>query len=126
MPHRHFEEDDGDQEPPPELDLHGLNPVAALQRLQQFLHATRVQGLLEARVITGRGRGTPKHPPVLRQRVELFLSGPQGRALGVKSSRRIAKGGALELTLAAPGEAVPPPRPKPPSRPKPRLDPRDF
>ena len=83
-----------------ELDLHGNAPDAALRRLQQELHACRVRGLKELRVITGRGWGNQRQEPILRGKVETWLRGPEARALGVQSFRRVAKGGALDVDLA--------------------------
>ena len=81
------------------IDLHGLPPDQALRRLAQALHAARVRGRTSFLVITGAGWSNPEHKPVLRTRVEAWLRGPEGRALGVKDLRRVSKGGALELWL---------------------------
>jgi DNA-nicking Smr family endonuclease len=83
----------------PSVDLHGLHPDQALRRLEQELHAVRVRGGRELLVITGRGLGNREWKPVLRQRVEAWLRGPEGRRLGVKDFRVVAKGGALEVEL---------------------------
>jgi len=82
-----------------EVDLHGLRPAQALRRLAQTLHAARVRGLSEVRVITGRGWGNRTREPILRGQVEAWLAGPEARALGVVKSEVVAKGGALDLTL---------------------------
>ena len=81
------------------VDLHGLRPDQALRRLAQELHAARVAGASELRVVTGRGWGNPTWQPVLRKRVEAWARGPEGRALGVRDVRVTAKGGALDLRL---------------------------
>ena len=83
-----------------EIDLHGNSPEAALRRLQQELHACRVRGLTEIRVITGRGWGNQRQEPILRGKVEAWLRGPEARALGVRSFRRVSKGGALDVELS--------------------------
>lgn len=89
-------EDDGER---PEVDLHGLRPEQALRRLAQALHAARVAGAPEVLVITGRGWGNREQRPVLRGRVEAWLQGSEGRRLGVRGSRVVAKGGALVVRL---------------------------
>ena len=81
------------------MDLHGLSPEGAERRLAQELHAARVRGLRELRVITGRGWGNLRQEPILRLRIEAWLAGPAGQRLGVRSVRVAAKGGALDLVL---------------------------
>ena len=87
----------------PELDLHGLEPTRALRRLAQELHAARVRRAPGLVVVTGRGYGNRLQEPVLRGRVEAWLDGPEGRALGVVSWTRTSRGGALEVRLTTPG-----------------------
>jgi DNA-nicking Smr family endonuclease len=87
------------QRPSPSVDLHGLHPDAALRRLAQALHTARVQGAKQLLVITGRGLGNRAQVPVLRGRVEAWLRGPHGRALGVRGLDRARSGGALEVHL---------------------------
>ena len=90
----------GPREGPAELvDLHGLAPQDAERRLAQALHAARVRGLRELRVVTGRGWGNLRQEPVLRRRIEAWLAGPAGVRLGVRAVRVAAKGGALDLDL---------------------------
>jgi len=84
---------------PPTIDLHGLRPEAALARLAQGLHAARVQGKGEVLVITGRGWGNRDQRPVLRERVEAWLRGPEGRRAGARHLERRAKGGAVLVRL---------------------------
>lgn len=84
----------------PQVDLHGLSPEQALRRLGQELHAARVRGAPGLLVITGRGWGNLAQKPVLRKRVEEWLGGAEGRALGVRSFQVVAKGGALQVRLA--------------------------
>lgn len=84
---------------PDEVDLHGLHVEQALRRVAQALHAARVRGRRELLVITGAGWGNSDGKPVLRPRVEAWLRGPEGRALGVLDVRRVSKGGALAVRL---------------------------
>lgn len=91
-------EHDG-EEPPLEVDLHGLRPDEALVRLGQALHRARVQGEERIDVITGRGIGNPTREPVLRGRVEAWLKADGTRTYGVRGFRRIARGGCLRVEL---------------------------
>jgi len=81
------------------VDLHGLTAEQALRRVGQALHAARVRGRTRILVITGAGWGNPDQKPVLRTKVEAWLRGPEGRALGVKDVQRAHKGGALDVRL---------------------------
>jgi DNA-nicking Smr family endonuclease len=81
------------------VDLHGLSVEQALRRVAQALHAARVRGRTRLLVITGAGWGNPDQKPVLRPRVEGWLRGPEGRALGVKDVRRVHRDGALDVLL---------------------------
>jgi DNA-nicking Smr family endonuclease len=81
------------------VDLHGLTVELALRRVAQALHAARVRGRTRLLVITGAGWGNPDQKPVLRPRVEAWLRGPEGRALGVKDVRRVHRDGALDVLL---------------------------
>jgi len=84
---------------PHEVDLHGLRPEAALRRVAQELHAARVRGLSTVVLVTGRGWGNLRQEPILRDHVQRWLSGAEARALGVRSTRIVSKGGALEVRL---------------------------
>jgi len=86
-------------DPDHEVDLHGLPPEQALRRLAQELHAARVRGARSVLVITGRGWGNLAQKPILRGIVEAWLRGPEAQRLGVRSSRVVAKGGALDVAL---------------------------
>ena len=88
-----------------EVDLHGLRPEDALRRLSQALHTARVQRARTLRVVTGRGWGNREQKPILRQKVETWLSGSEGRRAGVLSHRRTRDGGALEVEIGALGDA---------------------
>lgn len=95
MPYREEFDDDGEA-----VDLHGLSVEKALRRVAQALHAARVKGRKRLLVITGAGWGNADQKPVLRPRIEAWLRGPEGRALGVKDVRRTHRDGALGVTLA--------------------------
>ena len=89
-----------EEEPPPELDLHGLRPEQALRRLAQELHAARQRRLDRLLVITGQGLGNALQKPILRGKVEAWLSGPEGVRHGVVGYERTSRGGALLVRLA--------------------------
>lgn len=93
-----------DEDPLPELDLHGLPPERALERLRLFLHASRVGGAREVLAITGAGHSNATGRPVLRERVETWLRGDEGRKLGVAHVERTAKGGALAIRFDSKSE----------------------
>ena len=90
-----FEE--AEVESPPQLDLHGLPPDRALERLRLFLHASRVAGASSSIVITGAGHSNATGEPILRSRIEAWLAGTSGQAFGVRHVERTAKGGALAI-----------------------------
>lgn len=92
-------DEDDDAEELQSLDLHGLSPDAALKRLELFLHSARVRGLERVCVVTGRGLSNSTGKPVLRERIEAWCRSPEGRNRGVAQVERVAKGGALELSL---------------------------
>lgn len=96
------EMDDPWEEPdePESVDLHGLTVEQGLRRVAQALHAARVRRLTRLLVVTGAGWGNPDQKPVLRPRIEAWLRGPEGRAMGVKDVRRVSKGGALDVRLS--------------------------
>ncbi|MFT7485474.1 MAG: hypothetical protein ACI9F9_001324 [Candidatus Paceibacteria bacterium] len=89
-------------EPKMEVDLHGCRPEAALKRLERALHTSRVRRCPELLVITGRGLGNDSQKPILREKVEAWLRGPEGRRAGARSLQRTNKGGALLVRLASP------------------------
>jgi DNA-nicking Smr family endonuclease len=90
---------DDERDEPDTVDLHGLTVEQALRRVAQALHAARVRRRTRLVVVTGAGWGNPDQKPVLRPRVEAWLRGPEGRALGVKDVQRVHRDGALELRL---------------------------
>lgn len=86
----------------PEIDLHGLRPEDALRRLARELQAARVRGASRLIAITGRGLGNRLQQPILRQKVERWLRGPDGRQAGARGFRVTSRGGALEIEIARP------------------------
>ncbi|MFT5288694.1 MAG: DNA-nicking Smr family endonuclease [Planctomycetota bacterium] len=102
QPNRRNRRGDRGKQPPPadsSVDLHGLRPEDAQRRLERELHSARVRGHSTLLVITGRGLGNERLEPVLRQRISVWLRGPEGRARGVKDVVVEAKGGALRVRL---------------------------
>jgi DNA-nicking Smr family endonuclease len=88
-----------DPDPALEVDLHGQRPEEALRRLSQALHTARVRGGNKVLVITGKGLGNHSQKPILRGKVERWLSGPEGRRAGARGYRVVSEGGALEVEL---------------------------
>lgn len=86
-------------DPEETIDLHGLHVDAALRRLAQGLHTSRVRGLRRVTVVTGRGWGNHDRESVLGPAVVRWLKGPEGRRAGVTGSRPINKGGAIQVEL---------------------------
>lgn len=93
-------EEEREELPVPEVDLHGLAPAAALRRLGRELHSARARRSAELLVITGQGLGNALQQPILRTKVETWLAGPEGRRLGVRDFVRVNRGGALRVRLA--------------------------
>ena len=88
---------------PPErsqVDLHGMSREAAQRAVERALHAARVRGDAQVLLITGRGYGNKLQQPVLRNHIEAWLRGPEGRARGVRALRVVSRGGALEVDLS--------------------------
>lgn len=56
-----------------ELDLHGLNAIAARQELARFLHQARAKGENCVRIIHGKGKGSRHKEPVLKQKLNTWL-----------------------------------------------------
>ncbi len=89
------------------VDLHGRRPDEALRRLGQELHTARLRRCGWIRVITGRGLGNAAQQPILRDRVNAWLRGPEGRrfqVLDVQVERSTA-GGSLLVRLGGSGPA---------------------
>lgn len=81
------------------VDLHGHTLEAAKRRLSGELARCRAAGRSPVRVVTGKGHGSFGGRPVLGPGIEKWLKGPEGRGFGVHSIRKVAGGGALEVTL---------------------------
>ncbi len=82
-----------------QLDLHGLNQVAAYEALQSFIHRSYASGLRCVLVITGKGR---TGPGVLRQRLPEWLAedGVSGLILKTHSAQpKHGGGGAFYVLL---------------------------
>lgn len=86
-------------EGPPEVDLHGLRPSDALRRLSSALVAARLRRSTELVVVTGKGLGNLRQQPILRDKVEAWLAGPEGARHGVTGVAREPHGGALRARL---------------------------
>jgi DNA-nicking Smr family endonuclease len=91
---------DDDEDPPLEVDLHGLRPKDALAAVLRAVHQARVQRRDSLRVVTGRGASNGTGAAVLRTQVEEWTRSADARARGVVGFERTSKGGALVLTLA--------------------------
>lgn len=57
-----------------EIDLHGLNREQARQMLAQFMNKSARRGLRCVRVVHGKGLRSPKREPVLKAKVQSWLS----------------------------------------------------
>ena len=97
---------DRSEEPPAEVDLHGLRPEEALRRVRNELHACRVRRMDRLKIITGKGWGNLKQQPILRPKVERWLAGPDGRSLGVLRFEVADEGGSLLVHLRSSGHAT--------------------
>lgn len=100
-----WDSDDPEEPSVPEVDLHGKRPEEALRHLARELHAARARRLGALLVITGQGFGNALQKPILRGKVEAWLSGPDGKRLGVLGFERTSRGGALLVRLAGSGPA---------------------
>ena len=83
-----------------------LNRPERLNSLDGAMHAELRDALARVAadgsrvlVVTGAGWGNKDQKAVLRPRVEAWLRGPEGRALGVKDVQRVHRDGALEVLL---------------------------
>jgi hypothetical protein len=89
-----------------EIDLHGLRPDDALRRAAREIHACRVRRIDRLKIITGKGWGNLKQEPILRPKVERWLSGPEGRRLGVLDFEVADDGGSLVVRIQSSGHAT--------------------
>lgn len=60
-------------EPDDELDLHGKTQEEAIHMVQNFLLVSQRKGLHHVLIITGRGRNSGEHGPVLKESVRRWL-----------------------------------------------------
>jgi DNA-nicking Smr family endonuclease len=91
------------EDPPAQVDLHGLRPEEALRRVSQEIHACRVRRMDRLKIITGKGWGNLRQQPILRPKVEQWLRGPEGRRLGVLGFEVADDGGSLVVELRCEG-----------------------
>ena len=85
-----------------ELDLHGLNQKEAIRQLESFVEKSRRSGLSCVRIIHGKGNNSPKDVPILKNRVQRWLSrrGASRHVVAYTSARPIdGGGGALYVLL---------------------------
>lgn len=87
----------------PEIDLHRMTALQAERAVARALHTWRVQRVERALLVTGRGWSNAKQEPILRTKLEAWLSSEAARRLGVRSWRRTSKDGALEIVIARAG-----------------------
>ncbi|MBI5434120.1 MAG: Smr/MutS family protein [Planctomycetes bacterium] len=85
--------------------MHRRTWAEAERLVRHALHTWRRQGVESAVIVTGRGYGNARQEPVLRTKLEHWLDAAEARGLGVRSWRRVAREGALEIQLARPGAA---------------------
>jgi DNA-nicking Smr family endonuclease len=85
----------------PSLDLHGVALDRVEARLEQFLHTARVSRQRQVEVITGRGASNQTGQPVLRKKVESWLTRNKDR-IGFVQKQVTNQGGALLIDLAPP------------------------
>src|SRR5580765_8111519 len=95
-----------DDVPAYEVDLHGLRPDDALRRAAREIHSCRVRRIDRLKIITGKGWGNLKQEPILRPKVERWLSGPEGRRLGVLDFEVADDGGSLVVRIQSLGHAT--------------------
>jgi DNA-nicking Smr family endonuclease len=95
-----------DEDPPHEVDLHGCRPDEALRRAAREIHACRVRRIDRLKIITGKGWGNLRQQPVLRPKVEQWLSGPDGRRAGVLGFAIADDGGSLIVDIRCDGHAA--------------------
>jgi DNA-nicking Smr family endonuclease len=99
--------DPPDDEPPPVelsidgvLDLHAFSPRDVKDLVPEYLEACREKGILEVRIIHGKGTGT------LRRLVHSVLDKLPGVASYRLASQDAASWGATIVVLAPPGETA--------------------
>lgn len=60
--------------PEAHLDLHGLNAMQAFEALRGFLRSAWYKGLRNVLIVPGRGRNSPFGMPVLREKLQTWLT----------------------------------------------------
>jgi len=77
-----------------ELDLHGFSQKEAVERLEEFVQDCCRRGFSCVRIIHGRGKNSPSPVPVLKNRVERWLSRRRSsRFVAAYTSARLVDGG---------------------------------
>jgi len=84
-----------------ELDLHGLNRDDARARLANFIREAQRRGLRCVRVVHGKGHGSPGKAPVLKGRVQRWLTQRQEVAAFTQARAADGGAGAVVVLLAA-------------------------
>lgn len=88
----------GQYSPESHLDLHGLNAAQAFQSLVGFIKGAYLKGQRTVLVVPGRGRNSPQGMPVLRSKVQHWLTQePFRRVVLAFCTARPADGGAGAL-----------------------------
>ena len=85
-----------------ELDLHGLDQREAIRQLESFIEKSRRSGFSCVRIIHGKGKNSPKDVPILKNRVQRWLSrrGASRHVVAYTSARPVdGGGGALYVLL---------------------------
>jgi DNA-nicking Smr family endonuclease len=88
------------------VDLHGLRPDEALRRAAREIHSCRVRRVDRLKIITGKGWGNLLQQPVLRPKVEQWLSGPDGKRAGVLGFVVADDGGSLIVEIRSGGRSA--------------------
>lgn len=90
-------------DPDHQVDLHRHRSVEqALVHLERELRSCGARGIDRLLVITGRGASNREQIPVLAPAARRWLTGPDGRRLGVRAVEPRHKGGAFLVLLGEP------------------------
>jgi len=85
-----------------QLDLHGMNRVAAAQAVAHFLRSSTTRGVRCVRIVHGKGRGSHNREPVLKSKLRKWL--PQrDEVLAFCQAPLAHGGGGAVLVLLKPG-----------------------
>ena len=82
----------------PSLDLHGVPPHRVDAKLEHFLHSASRARERQIEIVTGRGASSRSGLPLLRKRVEKWLSSNKER-FGIVQWETTSRGGALLVNL---------------------------